>query len=226
MEQLLLESDQSYSLIGYYPDIIEPELCQRIKTYCQTTPDYQSGSSNSSGSQWTPRLQKWIQEDLGYFSDRWDQRFPRWEAFGYDSELHYIQHQIQTKTQKILDPHHKFATHTFNSCLLNYYRDHRDSIRDHSDDEPTFGNNPTVAVVSIGSTRTINFTRKLPGYREIKPNTAEIHHNVSIQLQEGSLLLMAGSVQEKYSHAIPKQLQECGPRYSLTFRQYTPSTTT
>ena len=43
---------------------------------------------------------------------------------------------------------------TFNSVLLNYYRDHRDSMGLHSDDEPELGTQPEIASLSLGEERT------------------------------------------------------------------------
>jgi alkylated DNA repair dioxygenase AlkB len=219
MEQLVHENDNSHSLIGYYPNVISPNLLQRIREYCVTTPNYQGGITNF-GTQ-VPRLQKWYQEDEGYFSNRWHKKHSRWEAFPYDHELQVIQHQIQALTEQTLGKYHQFQPHVFNSCLLNYYRDHQDSIRAHSDDEPTFGRHPTVAVISVGATRTIQFTRKVPG-TGIKPDPTQRDLSVTIPLTEGSLLLMAGSTQDYYIHEIPKQANTCGSRHSLTFRQYYP----
>src|SRR5262245_50110120 len=42
----------------------------------------------------------------------------------------------------------------FNSVLLNYYRDHRDSMGFHSDDEPELGTLPIIASFSLGEERT------------------------------------------------------------------------
>ncbi len=42
---------------------------------------------------------------------------------------------------------------TFNSVLLNLYRDGRDSIAWHSDDEPELGENPIIGSVSFGEAR-------------------------------------------------------------------------
>ena len=41
----------------------------------------------------------------------------------------------------------------FNSVLLNYYRDNRDSMGFHSDDEKELGERPTIASVSLGQER-------------------------------------------------------------------------
>ena len=43
--------------------------------------------------------------------------------------------------------------HTFNSVLLNLYRNGSDGMGWHADDEPELGRNPVIASVSFGATR-------------------------------------------------------------------------
>jgi alkylated DNA repair dioxygenase AlkB len=98
---------------------------------------------------------------------------------------------------------------TFNSVLLNYYRDNNDSMGYHSDDERELGPRPTIASISIGSQRTILFKSKLE--KTLKP--------IRVELESGSLLIMRGDTQKNWKHAIDKQRRPCGPRINLTFRQ-------
>ena len=55
----------------------------------------------------------------------------------------------------------------FNSVLLNYYRDHRDSMGMHSDDEPELGERPILASLSLGEERT--FILKHKREKALKP---------------------------------------------------------
>lgn len=96
----------------------------------------------------------------------------------------------------------------FNSVLLNYYRDGRDSMGMHSDDEPELGRNPAVAALSLGAPRI--FTLKHKTDKALAP--------VRIALGDGSLLLMAGATQHHWKHGIAKTARPVGPRVSLTFR--------
>jgi len=96
----------------------------------------------------------------------------------------------------------------FNSVLLNYYRDHRDSIGFHSDDEPVLGEQPIIASLSLGEER--SFIMKHKHSTAIEP--------VRRRLASGSLLLMRGETQRRWRHGIPKESGPCGPRVSLTFR--------
>jgi alkylated DNA repair dioxygenase AlkB len=98
---------------------------------------------------------------------------------------------------------------SFNSVLMNYYRDHRDSMGMHSDDEPELGRNPVIASLSLGEQRT--FVLKHKFMKDLKP--------VNILLASGSLLLMKGATQHHWKHGINKLTRPCGPRVNLTFRQ-------
>lgn len=96
----------------------------------------------------------------------------------------------------------------FNSVLLNYYRNHRDSMGLHSDDEPELGERPVLASLSLGEERT--FVLKHKRDKSLKP--------VRLKLVSGSLLLMKGDTQRYWKHGIDKETRPCGPRVNLTFR--------
>jgi alkylated DNA repair dioxygenase AlkB len=97
----------------------------------------------------------------------------------------------------------------FNSVLLNYYRDQRDSMGLHSDDEPELGERPILASLSLGEERT--FILKHKRDKTLKP--------VRLKLGSGSLLLMKGDTQRYWKHGIDKETHPCGPRVNLTFRR-------
>ena len=50
----------------------------------------------------------------------------------------------------------------FNSVLCNLYRDCKDSVDWHADDEPVFGENPTIASISLGCTRNFDLKKRAP----------------------------------------------------------------
>jgi len=95
---------------------------------------------------------------------------------------------------------------TFNSVLLNYYRNERDSMGMHSDDEAELGPEPAIASVSFGATRTFILRHK---------RSKQV---LKIDLTDGSMLLMAGATQAHWSHGINKETRQKGPRVNLTFR--------
>ena len=97
----------------------------------------------------------------------------------------------------------------FNSVLLNYYRDHRDSMGFHADDEPELGVCPSIASLSLGEERTF----------VMKHRSRDDISDLRIGLTSGSLLLMRGETQSNWKHGIPKTAKPLGPRVNLTFRQ-------
>ncbi len=95
----------------------------------------------------------------------------------------------------------------FNSVLLNYYRDGKDSNGWHADNEKYLGQNPVIASVSFGAERMFHLRHnalKLPTQK--------------ILLQHGSLLIMSGPTQHFWKHQIPKSARIDAPRINLTFR--------
>jgi len=103
----------------------------------------------------------------------------------------------------------RFCGSTFNSVLANYYRNNKDSMGFHSDDEPELGAQPVIASVSLGDERT--FVMRHRRRKELSP--------VKLRLASGSVLLMKGTTQKYWVHGIPKQSLPCGPRVNLTFRR-------
>lgn len=96
---------------------------------------------------------------------------------------------------------------TFNSVLLNQYRDGSDTVGWHSDDEPELGPNPTIVSVSLGAKRRFDLRHKA---------TKE---TVKVPLPAGSVLVMTGQTQAKWAHQIPRTKKVNEPRINLTFRQ-------
>ena len=97
--------------------------------------------------------------------------------------------------------------HAFNSVLLNYYRNERDSMGMHSDDEPALGPRPAIASLSFGEARTFILQHK------------HTRQTVRVPLTDGSLLLMAGDTQQNWLHGINKMTKSLQARINLTFRK-------
>ena len=96
---------------------------------------------------------------------------------------------------------------SYNSVLANLYRDGKDSNGWHSDDEKELGENPTIASLSLGSSRVFQLKHKATGERR------------NILLESGSLLIMSGELQKNWKHQIPKKSKIFEPRINLTFRK-------
>jgi alkylated DNA repair dioxygenase AlkB len=95
----------------------------------------------------------------------------------------------------------------FDTVLANLYRDGQDKIGWHADDEPLFGEDPIIASVSLGATRTFKMRRK-------------DNHKIqkSFELTHGSLLIMPVGTQQNWEHCLPPRKRVTEPRINLTFR--------
>jgi alkylated DNA repair dioxygenase AlkB len=96
---------------------------------------------------------------------------------------------------------------TFNSVLLNYYRDGNDSVAWHSDKESILGKRSVIASVSFGQVRSFDIRSK-----------TDHHEKYSVRLEHGSFLLMKSGLQENWEHRIAKSVKPMKARVNLTFR--------
>lgn len=99
----------------------------------------------------------------------------------------------------------------FNSVLVNRYRDGQDSMGWHADDERELGPEPVIASISLGALRRLRFRARSPATGRF-----------DVELANGSLLLMSGTTQAHYQHAIDKTRKPIAERINLTFRQILP----
>jgi alkylated DNA repair dioxygenase AlkB len=108
--------------------------------------------------------------------------------------------------QAALNAHYADAD-PFVTCGMAYYRDGRDSVAWHGD---TFGRGSTddvlVAIVSTGALRTFQLRPRGGG--------PAIRYDIG----HGDLLVMGGSCQRTWEHAVPKSARASGPRISVQFR--------
>jgi alkylated DNA repair dioxygenase AlkB len=96
---------------------------------------------------------------------------------------------------------------SFNSVGLNLYRDGRDSVAPHNDHLNELRKGFPIALVSLGATRRMTIRAKAPPRRV-----------VHVDLEAGSLLVMAYATQLHYTHGVPKTTEPVGERISLAFR--------
>ena len=96
----------------------------------------------------------------------------------------------------------------FNIVLCNRYRNGKDSVSWHNDNEPSMGISPAIASLSLGSERKFQLRLKNGG----KP--------INFWLEHGSLLVMKPGCQENWVHQIPKTSLTVTERINLTFRPH------
>ncbi len=139
-----------------------------------------------------PRLVAWYGEPEAIYT----YSGVRHEPLAFPADLQAIRTRIQS-----------LSGARFNSALANLYRDGRDGMGWHADNEPELGRNPVIASVSFGATR--RFTLRHRWRKSLKQ---------SIDLDDGSLLVMEGPTQHHWLHALPKTVRPIGERLNLTYR--------
>ncbi len=156
---------------------------------------------------------KWRQDSITLYGKTFP--IPRENAWYGDSDKPYTYSGIDMEPEpwtptllEIKTAVEEVAEVEFNSVLANKYRNGKDSVAWHSDDEPELGKNPIIASVSFGETRRFVLRHK---YREDVGK-------VNLDLTDGSLLIMKGETQHFWQHQIPKTSRNVGRRINLTFR--------
>jgi|TARA_B100001123_G_C15247465_1_gene1001485 alkylated DNA repair dioxygenase AlkB len=180
--------------IEYIPCFIESEMATSIlKKLVDTT--------------------QWSQPELNIFGRT--RKVPRLAAWYGDQGAIYCYSRLKNKPLEwnsslliLKELVEKYVEHSFNSVLLNLYRSGADSMSWHQDNEPELGQHPVIASISLGGIRRV-VLRHLHSAKtriiECKPG-------------HGSLIVMRGSTQKLWQHAVPKTMKTTEPRLNLTFR--------
>ena len=154
----------------------------------------------------------WRQEQILILGQR--RLVPRLVAWHGDAGAHYHYSGTDHEPQPWLPPlaliRERVTTligAPFNAVLLNLYRDGRDGMGWHADDEPELGRNPVIASVSLGAER--RFCLRHRRRKDLK---------LDLPLPHGSLFCMGGATQHHWVHALPKTQRPVGERINLTFR--------
>ncbi|RAJ05602.1 alpha-ketoglutarate-dependent dioxygenase AlkB family protein [Arenibacter echinorum] len=179
--------------IIYYPNFLSAaEAHHYFKVFKETTP--------------------WQQDDITIFGKTHPQ--PRLTAlFGENSKPYSYSnitmhpHEFTTELLELRNKLQREIGIHFTSCLLNLYRDGKDSNGWHADDEKALGKNPAIASISLGQERYFHLKHKLK--KDLKQK---------LLLEHGSLLLMKGETQHCWYHQIPKTARPIQERINITFR--------
>jgi alkylated DNA repair dioxygenase AlkB len=119
-----------------------------------------------------------------------------------------LPHPVLDDARRALDAHYRDELgEPFRTAGLCLYRDGRDSVAWHGD---TIGRGAThdtmVAIISVGAPRAL-LLRPRGGGRALR-----------YDLGHGDLIVMGGSCQRTWEHAVPKSARATGPRISVQFR--------
>ncbi len=184
--------DDRVSEIVFWPNWLEHKVAdQLLETAIAATP-WRKDVINIMGKQIPiPRLQNWF----GDPSTSYTYSRIRLQAVAFPQWMEKLRMDVETETGQ-----------PFNRALVNYYRDGRDSVDWHADDEASLGFEPLIASVSVGAERIF----------QLRHNKTQ--ERVKINLPHGSLLLMGAGVQEHWQHSVAKVKQLDDPRVNFTFR--------
>jgi alkylated DNA repair dioxygenase AlkB len=94
----------------------------------------------------------------------------------------------------------------YNACLLNLYHEGEEGMGWHRDNEKEIVAESSIASISLGVARKFAFKH------------ATTNERLDIELANGSLLDMKGSIQQHWYHALPKTTRIKQMRINLTFR--------
>ncbi|MCG2461202.1 alpha-ketoglutarate-dependent dioxygenase AlkB [Flavobacteriaceae bacterium F89] len=179
------------SEIYYYPHFLNTDEADRYFDILRTTAPWQQDFITIYGKKHPqPRLTALFGDKPYSYSGLTMHPEP------FNSELLDIKAKIEGATQL-----------EFNTCLLNLYRNGKDSNGWHADDETELGKNPAIASLSLGQERIFHLKHRYDKTLKHK-----------ILLEHGSLLLMQGSTQHHWLHQIPKTAKPIKERINLTFR--------
>jgi alkylated DNA repair dioxygenase AlkB len=175
---------------------------------------------------WIDVLPGWMSDSDGVFLDlvdavpwRAERRqmyerivdVPRLVCF-YD-EGDPLPHPILDQARSALSAHYADELgEPFTTAGLCNYRDGRDSVAWHGDRIGRSSTEDTmVAIVSLGEARRLTL-RPLHG-----PTGRS---SIAFPLGHGDLIVMGGSCQRTWEHAVPKTAKRVGPRISVQFRPH------
>jgi alkylated DNA repair dioxygenase AlkB len=177
-------------------------------------PEWATGEADS----WLQRLRQevpWRQDQINLFGRT--HPLPRLTCWVGNPGCSYtysgVSNAIEPWTpllQELREKVERAAGCKFNSLLLNRYRDGRDKLDWHADDEPELNPAAPIASLSLGAARSFR----------LKPKDSAIHPGGPLvyELAHGDLLVMDPPTQKHWLHQVPPRLRVKTERINLTFR--------
>lgn len=204
----------------YAPHFFNQKICKRAIAYFLEnengldwkTTDWRTLEKEQLSNVHFKNIQ-WKHEQIRMFGKRIFQ--PRYTAWYGDKDATYTYSGLKMSPlpwnegllfiKKQVDD---LAGVSFNSVLMNWYRDGEDYMGWHADDEKELGQNPTIASVNFGATRRFLLRKKDSKTEKIE-----------LPLKDGTVLLMKGGIQHHWQHTVPKERKVKTDRFNLTFRK-------
>ena len=176
----------------YFPSIFESDRCAELFSALIDSLDWRVDQIYMFGKLvTTKRKVAWVGDAGCSYKYSGVKKEPQ----PWTPELLHIKNQLE-----------KISQWKFNSCLLNLYHDGDEGMGWHSDDEPELDQSAPIASLSLGGERKFSFKHKTD------------KTNVSLILENGSVLLMHAPTQQFWQHSLVKTKRPVATRMNLTFR--------
>lgn len=206
----LTVAGQTIAELIHYPHVFADCGHHWLSQLLQETP-WQQDKIHIAGKEMDiPRLQCWYGDPTAYYQYSGIPLRPQpWTNLLSSIKLHV----------------ERISGYKFNSALVNYYRNGEDSVSWHADDEAELGEDPVIASVSLGQTRSFSLKRQknrkifLAGMLKEKGNGNASFQRLNLPLKHGSLLIMGAGMQSHYVHSVPKDKNIQTERINITFRK-------
>ena len=184
-----------------------------VDGYCSYMSSFLSAQESASYFKYLESHIIWKAQEIMMFGKKVMQ--PRLMAWYGDPNAAYrysgTTFQPQSWTSELIEIKKKvedLTSTSFNSVLLNFYRDGSDYMGFHSDNEKELGPEPVIASLSLGEKRVFKVQHK-----------KNKDQKLSFELESGSLLVMNEDMQSHWKHSISKTQKTIKPRINLTFRK-------
>jgi alkylated DNA repair dioxygenase AlkB len=199
---IIKEKNQDITFVEYIDNVLPPELYDNVFNEVNSYDDWKHGKTKKDKI--IDRQQKWYHHDEQPFCKVWKNSYDRWLSHKYTQILKETEEYINGMVNQTIPKDVEIPK--YNSILINKYQDGSCFIPRHKDNSYSFGETPTIALLSLGCDR--EFVLK------------NIHSEYSYTLKDNSLLIMAGCSQKYYTHELLEDLQVKDCRYSLSFREH------
>jgi alkylated DNA repair dioxygenase AlkB len=198
--------------VGFFSRYAEKLLMSKSLTSLHLIEQFYSSAQSTDLYQQLMAAHRWPDNHYRYAGREFIlPRLQTWHAdpgirYSYSNNLLLTQswtpllNSIRQKIERYLEV-------SFNSVLVNYYRDGQDYVGWHSDNEVELGPQPFIASLTLGATRRFAFKHK------------QTHEEQFMPLKAGALLVMQADFQHYYWHSLPPDALITSGRVNMTFRQ-------
>lgn len=185
------------------------ENIQLDGAFCQVYRQYLDENKARDLYSFLEKNMPWSKSDLTLYGKKL--KTPRFQCWMGDDN---VKAEVYSNTRVNWDPNimslkeklEDDLSFKFNYLLLNYYKTGADYIGYHRDSE-VLQDSDLIGSLSLGGTR-----RFLIGDCSKKKL-------LELELNNGDLMVMDGSMQRKYKHSVPKTVKKVDGRINLTFRK-------